>query len=487
MNYVTRKDFLRWSVMGSVGLYLNSCHTKPTKENIQSENVIINDTSQRSTDLSPDVTFYKRSDPEYEKLRTGFNKRIQKFPLIIAQCKSSQDISVAVKYAQKNNLAVSVKSGGHCFEGFSSNNDGLVIDLSLMNTIESIDEHTVKVGPGCTLAQLNDHLLPQNKIIPAGSCGGVGIGGLTLGGGYGLFSRKYGLTCDSLLDITFIDGNGNILTGSQEKDLLWACRGGENGNFGIVSEMIFKTYDTPAAFRSHRFKSHKADAAHVEKMLEKWFEVTAELPLSCFSAFVLNNKTVYILLTDFEHHEETVEAFKTSLGPLTDTIQIGKPQPLEQALKVFRGKSAPLFFKNSSAGLYENYETIRPFIKEVISKVIETPGMIYQINTLGGNIQQPEFEKTSAYPHRALPYLSELQTYWEVASRSKYYETKFEEVQSIFKANNITAQYRNYPDIQFNDWEKSYYGKSYERLQQIKTKYDPHNIFRYEQSVRSNV
>lgn len=487
MSYVTRKNFLRWSVLGSAALYINSCKPKTSQENISGEKTAVPDTTAITTDLSDHVIFYKRSDPEYEKLRTGFNKRVQKFPLIIAQCKSSEGISAAVKYAQKNNLAVSVKSGGHCFEGFSSNNDGLVIDLSLMNSIEWIDEQTVKIGPGCTLAYLYDHILPKNKIIPAGSCGGVGIGGLTLGGGYGLFSRKYGLTCDSLTDITFIDGNGSILSGSKEKDLLWACRGGGNGNFGVVSEMVFKTKDTPAAFRSHRFKSHKVDTEHVVKMMQKWFDLTKELPLSCFSAFVLNNKTVYILLTDFEHHSETVEAFKSLLSPLTDSIQIGNPQPLAQALKVFRGQSSPLFFKNSSAGLYENYETIRPFIKDVISKVIETPGMIYQVNTLGGNIQQPDFERSSAYPHRAFPYLSELQTYWETPSRTKYFETKFEEVQSVFKANNITAQYRNYPDIQFNDWEKSYFGKNYEKLQEIKSKYDPHNIFRYEQSVRSDV
>ena len=328
-------------------------------------------------------------------------------------------------------------------------------------------------------------ILPKQKIIPAGSCGGVGVGGLTLGGGYGLFSRKFGLTCDSLQEVTLVDAYGNIHSSKDNPELLWACRGGNNGNFGIVSELIFKTHNAPDYFTSHRFKVHNLTAETAKTLLEKWFALTSNLPLTCFSAFVMNGKTLNILLTDYENNPSVVQSFKEALTPFADKITIGEPKPLAVALKNYYGIQYPIYFKNSSAGLYESFSTIQSFISTVLQKVIDTPGMIYQVNTLGGNINNAEFEKSSAYPHRALPYLSELQTYWDLSSQTKKYEAAFEEVQQIFKANNIQTQYRNYPDINFEDWQHLYYGKNYERLQSIKQKYDPENLIRHDQSIKA--
>lgn len=109
--------------------------------------------------------------------------------------------------------------------------------------------------------------------------------------------------------------------------------------------------------------------------------------------------------------------------------------------------------------------------------------MIYQVNTLGGNIQKPELENTSAFAHRAYTYFSELQTYWETPKQEARLLEKFQQVQQVFTSNAIVAQYRNYPDINFTNWPEMYYGSNYKRLQQLKTKYDPANLFRYEQSV----
>jgi hypothetical protein len=248
--------------------------------------------------------------------------------------------------------------------------------------------------------------------------------------------------------------------------------------------MIFKTYDAPAHFTSHRFKALKVDADRVQTILEKWFQLTANLPNSCFSAFVHNGKTLNILLTDYENNANTVQQFKEILTAFVDKVTIGTPKPLATALKNYYGIQYPIYFKNASAGLYENYANIQPFIKEVLQKVIDTPGMIYQVNTLGGNINQLSFKDTSAYPHRAYPYLSELQTYWEKESQSIKYETAFEEVQSIFSNHHIQTQYRNYPDINFKNWQQAYYGENYSRLQQIKKHFDPNNVFGYEQGIQ---
>src|SRR5690606_25760201 len=123
-------------------------------------------------------------------LRRGYNKRIETFPLAIALCTSTREVAACVRFARRRNLPIAVRSGGHSMEGFSSNNGGLVLNLSQLNHIALRDANCVRTGPGSTLSQLNYVLLPQGRLLPAGSCGSVGIGGLSLGGGYGFFRRR---------------------------------------------------------------------------------------------------------------------------------------------------------------------------------------------------------------------------------------------------------------------------------------------------------
>lgn len=441
--------------------------------------------ANRFTIDTSNVTYYKKGSPEYEKLRQGFNKRINKLPAIIALCQNTQGVTEAIKYAIQNNLPVAIKSGGHCMEGFSSNDGGMVINLSLLNKATWENNEIINIGPACTLTDLYNTILPKGRILPGGSCGSVGIGGLTLGGGYGLLARKYGLTCDSLLEVTMVDGKGNIVSSATDPELLWACKGGGNGNFGVITAMKFKTQKAPPTLQSFRFKSYKATLEKTRTVLQKWFELTPDLPPGCFSAFVLNGKTLYILLTNADKHNPAVQKVIDALSLLADKTTRTKPQPLAAALKVFYGIQHPVYFKNASAGLYKNFDTIAPYIDKVIDHVLTTPGMIYQVNTLGGNIQHAANEVGSAFPHRAFKYFSELQTYWEKPKQEKRLVEKFETVQNIFNNNGITAQYRNYPDINFQHWDKLYYGNNMDRLLLVKKKYDPSNIIRHEQSIKT--
>lgn len=430
------------------------------------------------------VDYFKKGDVQYETLRKGFNKRIDRYPQVIALCKNTAGVAEAVKYAVANKLPVAIKSGGHCMEGFSANDSGMVINLSLLDSVKWLDKETIAVGPGCKLARFYDELLPKGRVIPGGSCATVAVGGLVLGGGYGLLARKFGLTCDSLLEVTMVDGNGNIISSNSDKELLWACKGGGNGNFGVITELKFKTHAAPKTMQSYRFKTYKTGTAKATAILKTWFEAAALLPPSCFSAYVLNGKTAYILLTNIEKNTPDVEKAISILSAASAKTTKTTPQPLAKALKVFYGKTEPLYFKNASAGLYKNYAEIAPFIDKVIETVVSTPGMIYQVNTLGGNIINSQKEMEAAFPHRAYPYFSELQTYWEVPAQSKRLLEKFAAVQAVFNANGITAQYRNYPDINFTNWQNGYYGNNYQRLQLVKKQYDPGNTISHLQSVQ---
>ena len=153
------------------------------------------------------------------------------------------------------------------------------------------------------------------------------------------------------------------------------------------------------------------------------------------------------------------------------------------ALKTYYGRQAPMNFKNASAGLYKSFNEIEPFIEEVLQKVINTPGMIYQVNTVGGAVQNAEFEKTSCFAHRSYFYFSELQAYWETPTQGNKLMARFQEVQQLFSENNITAQYRNYPDVNFKNSLQLYYGTNLERLKAVKKTYDPNNVLQHEQSI----
>lgn len=488
-NKYSKREFIKLAGMGSLGLIFWQCYEPKKEESVQeiAEN--------SNTDLKPspsekinftdqDVVFFNRNDEKFNEFRKGFNKRFDRFPKVIALCFTSLGVQAAVQKAKEEKLKISVKSGGHSFEAFSCSPDSLLINLSKMNQINWLDAEKVILQPACLLQEIYADFLPKKRIIPAGSCGTVGVAGLALGGGYGFFSRKYGLTCDNLTRIQMVDGNGKMQDSNDNPDLLWACRGGGNGNFGVVTELEFKTHPAPASFSSYRLKFRNLDVERFMELIRAWFSFTSDLRNEAFSAFVLNGKTLTILITNYQNHSDEFENTFSELRNWADEYKPTYNQNLASALKRYYGRKDPLYFKNASAGLYNGISDIENILPQVFEKVISKSGMIYQINTLGGEIGNAELEKNSAYPHRNFAYLSELQSYWENSSQENSFLEKFEEIQGLFLQNGNTAQYRNYPDINFPNWENAYYGKNYAKLQQIKSQLDPEDLFHHEQSVR---
>ncbi len=459
----TKREFLKLSALGSLGIFFMNFYS------IDSFN-------------DPDFILLSKKDKRYDEFRRGFNKRLDQYPQFIAICQNEIGVQKAVKFAKENKLKITIKSGGHSFEGFSNNNNGLMINLSLMKNINWINKENVVLEPGCLLQEIYDDFLPKKRILPAGSCGTVGIAGLTLGGGYGFFSRKYGLTCDNLYRIKMVDASGKLLDSDQDKDLLWACKGGGNGNFGVVTALYFKTYQAPDLFHAHRLKFQNLSFDSFQDVLKKWFSISEKLPSEAFSAFVMNGKTLTILFTHFQKSDQSFsEHFKELLKLSKDY----KPMPnykLATALKRYYGEKNPVYFKNASAGLYSGFDDIKNVLKSIYNQVIEHPGTIYQINTLGGKINELKSSDT-AYPHRNKLYLSELQAYWSQTLQEKKLVDNFENIQKIIRENNVTAQYRNYPDINFPHANESYFEGNLEKLKKLKQKYDPQNVFDYPQVI----
>jgi FAD/FMN-containing dehydrogenase len=188
-------------------------------------------------------------DPRYDEARRVWNARIDRHPAAIAFVDGADDVAVALDYAARQGLAVAVRAGGHSPAGWSACDGGLVIDLRRLDAITIESDGSVTVGAGVIVADLIRRLDAQDRALPVGTCAGVGIAGLTLGGGIGHLNGQFGLTCDSLrwAEIVLADGSRHIASPSREPDLFWAIRGA-GANFGIVTRFSFQAIQAPSGY-----------------------------------------------------------------------------------------------------------------------------------------------------------------------------------------------------------------------------------------------
>lgn len=428
-----------------------------------------------------DVILLQKNDAAYAQNAALYNKRITKSPKYIAVCKTNLGIQYAIQLAKKENLPIAIRSGGHSFEGFSSNNDGMMIHLGNMKKIKWNENGSITIQAGVLLRELHEEVYAKGKLIPAGSCGGVGIAGLTLGGGYGFFSRKFGLTSDNLINATLITADEKIIQAKEDADLLWALKGGGNGNFGVVSDFTFKTYAAPKKFSAYTLKFRNLNSARFVSLLENWMNISKGLPEEAFGAFVLNGSTLTILFTTY--NAVPIQSQIQGLIDQADSSIESLNKDFVPSLKRFYGRKDPLYFKNASCGYYNQFSELESMAGVIFEKVTQFKGLIFQLNTLGGAINKIE-KNASAYPHRDQFFLSELQAYYDSKSQENKLIQAFESIQNLVYDNGINTQYANYPDLHFNNWELAYYGENYNSLKAIKKKWDTDNIFRHEQSIK---
>lgn len=188
-----------------------------------------------------------RTDNDYDTARQVYNAMISKKPALIARCENVADVIAAVNFARENRLDVAVRGGGHNGAGLGVVDNGLVIDLAMMDGVR-VDPvaRTVRVEGGCTWGQVDHATHVFGLAVPSGIISTTGVGGLTLGGGHGYLSRKAGLTIDNLLEVDMVLADGRFVTANaaENEDLFWAVRGG-GGNFGVVTSFLFQAH--PAA------------------------------------------------------------------------------------------------------------------------------------------------------------------------------------------------------------------------------------------------
>ena len=189
-------------------------------------------------------------DPAYDEARKVYNAMIDKRPALIARCVNVADVIAAVNFGREQGLEVAIRGGGHNLGGLALCNDGLIIDLSRMRGIRVDPAHnTVRVEGGCNWEDVDHAAHAFGLVVPSGFVSNTGVAGLTLGGGHGYLTRKYGLTIDNLLEADVVLADGRFVTASAKDnaDLFWALLGG-GGNYGVVTSFLFQAYPVSTVY-----------------------------------------------------------------------------------------------------------------------------------------------------------------------------------------------------------------------------------------------
>jgi FAD/FMN-containing dehydrogenase len=436
------------------------------------------------------------SDAGYDDTRQLYNAMIDKRPALIARCVNVADVITAVKFGTDNSLLIAIRGGGHNGPGFGSCDDGLVIDLSMMKGVRvNPGDSTVQVEPGCTQGDVDHATHVFGLAVPAGIVGTTGIAGLTLGGGTGYLTRKYGMTIDNLIEADVVLADGSFVTANETSnaDLFWALRGG-GGNFGIVTSFIFKTHPVKMVFAGPVFWDI-AEAREVMQTYRDWLP-TAPEELGAF----LGVKTVPSTAPFPEEHwgKKVCAVISSYNGTAVDgeaaigTLIKKLPEPLfnwmgEMPFPAIQG----LFDGLLPKGLQWYWKG--DFVKELSDDAIDEH--IRQIKNAPSELSLMHLYPIDGAVHRVAPN----GTAW--GARDAQFSMVIAAIDADpAKADALKEWGRNYwnavhkynmPGAYVNfmmDDEDSgrvqaSYDANYTRLAKVKKKYDPANVFRVNQNI----
>jgi FAD/FMN-containing dehydrogenase len=429
-------------------------------------------------------------------------------PAAIAKCTSPDDVTTCLQFAKASGTQFAVKAGGHSYAGYSTSS-GLVIDVGAMNAITPAKTPgTARIEAGARLADVYAKLATQNASIPAGSCPTVGITGLALGGGIGVVGRKYGLTCDRLTAIELVtaDGKKTRCDDKLDADLFWAQRGGGGGNFGVVTALEFATHRSqPLSYFLLWW-----DWPHAPDVLAAWQGWLPTTPDELWSSLHVDgaassNTTPKVYVTG------VYVGALAALQKLIDELQAAAKAPMSSRFAkqadylhtmMIEGGCADLTLAQcrpqAEGGTLQRGEQLArsDYIAtaltssgiEVVLDGIEQrqqqglPGGSVLFDAYGGAINRVKPTET-AFAHRdqlaCLQYVAPIFD----ASAAQANQAWLDGLHAKMRPHVSGYAYQNYIDPQLADWQHAYYGVNLDRLIDVKTAYDPDDLFRFAQSI----
>lgn len=434
-----------------------------------------------------------RDDFSYEESRKAWNRAIEKYPLVIVYCKNEDDICNAISWSRLNNLQMRIRSGCHNYEGYSTGNDVVVIDVSKMSNIYIDEERNiVKIQSGVRNRELYEELGQRGYPFPGGGCPTVGVTAFVLGGGWGYSSRLFGLGCDLLTEVKVIDYKGNIIIANENnnKDLFWACKGCGGGNFGVVIQMTFslpKKIKMATLINIDYPHIGIKECINIFEMFQNEFRDLDKRVNFKMSIYNSEEKGQGIKFTGlFYGKEEDANVILKPFKNISNKRKINLDYiTVLEANRIIQD-SHPDYEKYKSTGRFVHKDYSGNEIENLIKLVNSKPnGSIYvavSLYGLGGAVMDADKDSTAFY-YRDAKFIMGIQSVWEDA---QYAPVNREWIKDKF--NNIklftTGSFINFPFAELENYEKEYYGNNINKLREVKCKYDPYDVFNFPQSIK---
>jgi len=420
--------------------------------------------------------------PDYDSARMIWNGMHDKRPAMIARCLNADDASLAVTFARERNLLTAVRGGGHSWPGKSVCDDGLMIDLSQMNTVTA-DAATqrARAQGGALLNALDTASLEKGLVTTAGVVSHTGVGGFTLGGGFGRLNRKYGLAIDNLTGATIVTADGKIrhVSAEEEPDLFWGIRGG-GGNFGVVTEFEYQLHPFERNVYSGNIVWPVEQARDVLEFYAEWQAgLSRELYTGPFMVTlpdgtgIIGMEVVYN--GDPAQGEKELAPLLAVGSPLDPGMKVQDYTVMQTQEDVSFGHGIRSYAKN---GMVRQYT--QELVNAMLDAYIQDPRTALFTHTAGGAVKDVG-ELDTAFPHRNAETMLIVGGGWTDPADDEPAIRMLREW--YYALDPYTGGY--YDNIDFDgDEAAGNYGPNYARLRGIKGQYDPGNLFRLNSNVR---
>ena len=440
----------------------------------------------------------EQKDAGYDEARKVHNGMIDKSPRIIVKCTDAADVISAVNFARENNILISVRGGGHNAGGLGIADDALVIDLShIKYTRVDPEAKTIVVGGGCTWADVDHATHAFGMAVPSGIISTTGVGGLTLGGGLGHLTRHYGLTIDNLLSVDMVLADGSFVKANAEKnqDLFWAVRGG-GGNFGVVTAFTFKLNPVSMIYGGPML--YEMD--ETEEVLKWYRDFIKDAPEELNGFFAFLTVPPGPPFPEELHLKKMCGIIWAYSGPMDKAEEMFKPiREFKKPALDFAGPLPQPVLNSMFDALYpaglQMYWRAN-FIKEISDEAIaehikygkELPTMLSTMHLypINGAASKPGNGDT-AWNHRDSKYAMIILGV-DPDPANKDMITKWtKDYYDALQSHSEEGAYVNFMMEEGEGRIKAAYGENYEKLVQVKNKYDPKNLFRVNQNIKPTV
>ncbi|WP_123459406.1 FAD-binding oxidoreductase [Streptomyces sp. PanSC19] len=454
-------------------------------------------------------------DADYAVARQLYNTRFDTLrPAAVAYVANTADIAECLAFARRHATPVAIRSGGHSYAGWSSGDGRLIIDVSALKSIRT-DPGSAAIGAGAKLIDVYSRLGARGVTIPGGSCPTVGISGLTLGGGHGVVSRAYGLTSDNLTGARIVTADGRTLEVSKdrERDLFWALRGAGNGNFGVVTELRFRTHKAADGVTAHMtWPWSKAAAA-----LRSWQEWGPAQPDEIWSALHLSavaGRTPTVSISCFSLG--TYGALQNAVDRLAD--RAGGPGAASRiimrrrgyldTMRMYAGCATKTTTQCHLPGTTPGRQTTGALQRETyaarsdfFNRSLNTGGIrslldqverhgrsnnsgavSIALTALGGAVNRVPPQAT-AFIHRNSRFLAQYTASWPAGHTAGPATAWLDSTHTAMRRHASGAAYQNYTDAHLSNWRSAYYGSAAHRLAELKRRYDPGRMFDFPQAL----